>query len=63
MAQTIEELAGIGRSDIKVVVGGILPEQDRNFLRGLGVIGIFGPGTQISDAAMDILKHFKINLE
>ena len=52
-----EELAAIGRSDIKVVVGGVIPPKDYDFLYELGVIGVFGPGTIISQAAIRILEY------
>jgi len=47
------------RSDILVVVGGVIPPQDFPALEKLGVAGIFGPGTVISDAARELIK--KIN--
>jgi methylmalonyl-CoA mutase len=52
----IAELKKIGRSDIMVVVGGVIPKQDYDFLNNAGVFGIFGPGTKISKAAQDILR-------
>ena len=52
----IAELKKIGRSDIIVVVGGVIPKQDYDFLNDAGVFGIFGPGTKISKAAQDILR-------
>ena len=52
----IAELKKIGRSDIMVVVGGVIPKQDYDFLNDAGVFGIFGPGTKISNAAQDILR-------
>ena len=39
-----------------VIVGGVIPVQDYNFLYENGVIGVFGPGTKIADAASKILK-------
>ena len=54
--QVIEELKRLGRPDIKVVAGGVIPKQDYDFLYQKGVIGIFGPGTNISLAAIDILE-------
>ena len=54
--QTIQALAELGRSDILVVVGGVIPEQDYQFLFDRGVAGIFGPGTKISAAARQILQ-------
>jgi methylmalonyl-CoA mutase len=54
--ETIDELKKIGRGDIMVVVGGIVPEQDHAFLNDHGVAFIFGPGTVIAKAAIEILK-------
>ncbi len=54
--QVLEELEKLGRDDIMVIVGGVVPEQDYEFLYEKGVVGIFGPGTVISLAAQQILK-------
>lgn len=54
--ETIAELAKIGRDDILVVVGGIIPHADYDYLYEQGVAGIFGPGTKIARAAAQILK-------
>ena len=54
--QTIEELKKLGRDDILVVVGGVIPAQDYPFLYDKGVAGIFGPGTRIANAARQILE-------
>jgi methylmalonyl-CoA mutase len=54
--ETIAELAKLGRDDIFVVVGGVIPHQDYDFLYDQGVAGIFGPGTKIAKAASDILR-------
>lgn len=54
--QIMEELKHYQREDIMVIVGGVIPEQDYDFLWKQGVAGIFGPGTKISKAAQDILK-------
>ena len=51
----IEELKNQGADDIIVVAGGVIPQQDYDFLYGLGVKGIFGPGTKIPLAARDVL--------
>ena len=51
----IEELKKIGRPDILVVAGGVIPEKDYEYLSSKGVAGIFGPGTSITDAAKSIL--------
>lgn len=54
--ETIKELAKINRDDIMVIVGGVIPVQDYNYLYENGVLGIFGPGTKIAEAASKILK-------
>lgn len=55
--ELIQELKNIGRPDIKVICGGVIPKQDYDFLFQAGVSGIFGPGTVIADAAIEILKR------
>jgi methylmalonyl-CoA mutase len=54
--QLIEALKKIGRPDIKVVAGGVIPPKDYDFLLKAGVIGIFGPGTPVSASAKEILE-------
>lgn len=54
--QLIEELKKIGREDILVVIGGVIPPSDYDFLFEKGVAGIYGPGTVLSIAAQEILK-------
>lgn len=54
--QVIDELEKRGRNDIMVIAGGVIPQQDYEFLYDKGVIGIFGPGTVISRAAQQILE-------
>ncbi len=54
--QLIEELKKLGREDIMVIVGGVIPPQDYDFLHKAGVVAIFGPGTVISDAAIKLLE-------
>jgi len=54
--QLIAELAKQGRPDILVVAGGVIPQQDYDYLYKAGVAGIFGPGTVIAKAAIDILN-------
>jgi len=51
----IEALKKIGRPDIHVVVGGVIPPQDYDFLYNCGVMGIFGPGTPVTASAKTIL--------
>ncbi len=53
--QLIAELKKIGREDIAVIAGGVIPPKDYEFLYQAGVIGVFGPGTVISVAAQEIL--------
>ncbi len=52
----IEELRKLGREDILVVVGGVIPQQDYQFLFDAGVAAVFGPGTKIPVAAQEILR-------
>ena len=54
--QVIEELKKLGREDILVIVGGVIPPQDYQFLFDAGVAAIFGPGTPIPDAAIKLLE-------
>ena len=54
--QLIEELLALGRDDILVVVGGVIPPQDHKFLYDAGVAGIYGPGTVTPVAAQEILQ-------
>lgn len=56
MPDLVDELAKIGRSDALVVAGGVIPKQDYAFLKDAGVAAIFGPGTVISEAALDLLN-------
>lgn len=54
--EVIKELKRNLREDIRVIVGGVIPEQDYDFLYQHGVLGIFGPGTKIPQAASEIIK-------
>jgi methylmalonyl-CoA mutase len=54
--QVIEELKKYGREDIMVIVGGVIPAQDYQFLFDAGAAAVFGPGTKISEAAIKILE-------
>ncbi|WP_372766586.1 methylmalonyl-CoA mutase [Lutibacter sp.] len=54
--QVISELKKYGREDIMVIAGGVIPAQDYQFLFDAGVVGVFGPGTKISKAAIEILN-------
>jgi methylmalonyl-CoA mutase len=57
--QLVEELTKIGRQDILVIVGGVIPPQDYDYLLKAGAAGIFGPGTVIAIAAQKILDKLK----
>jgi methylmalonyl-CoA mutase len=52
----IEELKKLGREDIMVTAGGVIPAQDYNFLYEAGVAGVFGPGTKVSKCAIQMLE-------
>ncbi|MCF6365009.1 MAG: methylmalonyl-CoA mutase [Bacteroidales bacterium] len=54
--QVIDELKKLGRDDIMVICGGVIPHQDYQFLYDAGVVGIFGPGSSVSEAAVQILE-------
>ncbi|MFN5984624.1 MAG: methylmalonyl-CoA mutase [Fluviicola sp.] len=54
--QVIAELKSLGREDIMVVAGGVIPAQDYDFLYDAGVFGVFGPGTKIAKAAQKIVS-------
>ncbi|MEN8797963.1 MAG: methylmalonyl-CoA mutase, partial [Flavobacteriaceae bacterium] len=54
--QVIEALKDYGREDIMVIVGGVIPKQDYQFLFDSGALAVFGPGTKISEAAIEILE-------
>ncbi len=53
--QLIDELDKLGRGDILVFAGGVIPAQDYDFLYRAGVMGIFGPGTSVSKAACELM--------
>jgi len=57
--RTVAALKALGREDILVVAGGVIPPRDYEFLYDAGVMGIFGPGTIIAEAAMEILAVLK----
>ncbi|MBU3010298.1 methylmalonyl-CoA mutase [Polaribacter vadi] len=54
--QVIAELKKYGREDIMVIVGGVIPAQDYQYLFDAGAVGVFGPGTKIAQAAIDLLE-------
>jgi methylmalonyl-CoA mutase len=57
LPQLMEELRKLGREDIVVVVGGVIPAQDYEFLYEHGAAAIFGPGTIIPVAAQKVLEE------
>jgi methylmalonyl-CoA mutase len=60
--ELIQRLREAGRSDIKVVAGGVIPPQDYEFLREAGVQGIYGPGSNIVECAADMLRLLGHNM-
>ena len=54
--QLIEELKKLGREDIMVIAGGVIPAQDYDFLYQAGVAAIFGPGTSVAKAAVEMMN-------
>ncbi len=61
--QLLDELRQLGRDDIMVIVGGVIPAQDYQYLYDAGVAGVFGPGTVIAVAAQEILDKLLKGLE
>ena len=61
--QVIDELKKLGRDDILVIAGGVIPPQDYKFLYDAGVAAIFGPGTPVAKAAKEILKILALSQE
>jgi methylmalonyl-CoA mutase len=57
--ELISELQGRGLGDVTVIVGGVIPEQDYEFLRQAGVAEIFGPGTNVLEAAFSVLNQIE----
>ena len=62
LPQLVRSLKGYGREDIEVVVGGVIPQQDYDYLYGHGAMEIFGPGTVIPQAAKRILERLEHKL-
>jgi methylmalonyl-CoA mutase len=54
--QVIEELKKYGREDIMVIVGGVIPQQDYQYLFDAGAVAVYGPGTKISEAAIEMIQ-------
>ena len=62
LPELIQELGKLGRDDIMVVLGGVIPAQDYEFLREKGAAAIFGPGTVIPVAAKKVLEELNDRL-
>jgi len=60
--ELIRLLREAGRADIKVFAGGVIPPQDYEFLRNAGVVGIYGPGTNVVECAGDVLRLLGHNM-
>ena len=60
--ELIKGLREAGRSDIKVIAGGVIPPQDYDFLREAGVQGIYGPGSNVVECAADVLRMLGHNM-
>ncbi len=60
--ELIGHLRDAGRADIKVIAGGVIPPQDYDFLKKAGVQGIYGPGTNVVEAAADVLRLLGHNM-
>ena len=58
-----DELASMGRDDIMIVVGGVIPPEDYDALREAGAVSVFGPGTVIGEAAAELLRALGQRLE
>ena len=54
--QLFEELKKLGREDIMVIAGGVIPAQDYDFLYKAGVAAIFGPGTPVAKSAIEMMR-------
>ena len=57
--EIVRALREQGAADIIVFVGGVIPQQDYQFLYDAGVAGIYGPGTPIPESARDVLDHIR----
>ncbi len=60
--ELINRLRDAGRTDIKVIAGGVIPPQDYDFLREAGVQGIYGPGSNVVECAADVLRLLGHNM-
>jgi methylmalonyl-CoA mutase len=62
LPQLMEELKKLDRDDIMIVIGGVIPAQDYEFLKANGAAAIFGPGTVIPVAAQKVLEELNLRL-
>ena len=62
MPDLVDELKNVGRGDAMVVAGGVIPKQDYDYLFNAGVTAVFGPGTVISEAAIELLTKLDKNI-
>jgi len=60
--ELVHKLREAGRTDIKVIAGGVIPPQDYDFLRDAGVQGIYGPGSNVVECAADVLRLLGHNM-
>jgi methylmalonyl-CoA mutase len=60
--ELIGKLREAGRSDVKVIAGGVIPPQDYDYLRDAGVQGIYGPGSNVVECAADVLRLLGHNM-
>ncbi|MEO5876842.1 MAG: hypothetical protein ABIS86_22965, partial [Streptosporangiaceae bacterium] len=60
--ELVKALTELGRPDIMIVVGGVIPPQDFDELRAAGASAIFGPGTVLAEAALDLMKELSARL-
>jgi methylmalonyl-CoA mutase len=60
--ELVQRLREQGRSDIKVIAGGVIPPQDYEYLRNAGVQGIYGPGSNVVECAADVLRLLGHNM-
>ncbi|WP_324695794.1 methylmalonyl-CoA mutase [Novosphingobium aerophilum] len=60
--ELIQKLREAGRGDVKVIAGGVIPPQDYEYLRGAGVQGIYGPGSNVVECAADVLRLLGHNM-
>ena len=55
--EVVKELKTLGREDVYIVVGGVIPRQDYDFLLANGAHSIFGPGTNLAESAIEVLEN------